>query len=180
MLVQVKTLKQLFQRYRRPGNLFFASLFLLISLVLVLQLGSQTEWKSATKWSSQPALWPAISLFGMLIFATLNWFSAIVSPRIEGRWQEVGFWLSSFEFVAWFMAYVFLVPILGYLPSTIVFALILTYRMGYRSKAMFSYAALAAVSVVVIFKSFLQVKVPGGQAYEYLPDAVRSFALTYI
>lgn len=179
MLVQIKTLKQLFQRYRRPGNLFFATIFLTISLVLALQLGSQTEWKASTKWSSQPALWPTISVIGMLVFAGLNWVSAIVSPKIEGRWQEVAFWLRSMEFILWFLAYVILVPRLGYLPSTILFAVILSYRMGYRTVKMLGFAALTAITVVVIFKSFLQVKVPGGQAYEYLPDAIRSFMLTY-
>ena len=179
MLVQIKTLKQLFQRYRRPGNLFFATIFMVLSLVLVSHLGSQAQWMSSTKWSSQPALWPAISVFGMLIFAALNWISAIVSPRIDGRWQEVWFWLRSIEFIAWFMAYVVLVPLLGYLPSTILFAIALTYRAGYRSAKMFGFAVITAVSVVVIFKSFLQVRVPGGQVYEYLPDFLRSFMLTY-
>jgi len=32
---------------------------------------------------------------------------------------------------------------------------------------------------VVIFKSLLQVKVPGGAIYEFLPNVMRSFFLTY-
>ncbi len=179
MLVQIKTLKQLFQRYRRPGNFVFASTFLILSIFLVSQLGNETTWQSATKWSSQPSLWPTISLICMTGFAFLNWISDFVSPRIEGRWQEVTFWLRSFEFIVWFMAYVFIVPVLGYLPSTLLFAVSLTFRMGYRSAKMLTIAALTATIIVVIFKSFLQVKVPGGQVYEFLPDAIRSFMLTY-
>lgn len=180
MLVQVKTLKQLFQRYRRPGNLFFASLFLGISLVLLFNIQTQSQWLNGTKWSSQPALWPMISIFGMTFFALLNWTSAIVSPKIEGRWQEVGYWLKAFEYVGWFMAYVIAVPIAGYLPSTIMFCLMLCYRTGYRSRRMFLVSALIAILIVVLFKSFLQVKVPGGQVYELFPDAIRSFMLTYL
>ena len=78
------------------------------------------------------------------------------------------------------MAYVLLVPQLGYLPSTILFMILLSFRAGYRSKNMLFTAACVAVFVVVLFKSFLQVKVPGGQAYEMLPDAIRSFMLTYL
>ncbi len=180
MLVQTKTLKQLFQRYRRPGNFFFASVFLAISLVLLSQLGSQVVWKPATKWSSQPALWPTIAIIGMTIFAILNWLSAFLSPRIEGRWQEVATWARAFEFVLWFMAYVFLVPLLGYLPSTMLFTVILCLRMGYRNPKMLGISAITAIVIVVIFKSFLQVKVPGGLVYEYLPDTIRSFMLTYL
>jgi hypothetical protein len=36
-------------------------------------------------------------------------------------------------------------------------------------------AVLVALAVVVVFKSFLSVKIPGGAIYEYLPDALRSF-----
>jgi len=177
---QIQTLKQLFQRNRRPGNFFFASLFLVLSLTLLSQLGNETKWTSSGTWSSQPAVWPGIAIVGMTFFAALNWVSAFVSPKIDGRWEEVAVWLRAFEFVAWFMVYVFAVPILGYLPSTIIFFVILAVRMGYRSKKMLSISVITAVAVVVIFKSLLQVRVPGGMAYEYLPDFMRSSMLTYL
>lgn len=180
MLVQIRTLKQLFQRNRRPGNLFFAILFLFLSLFLASQLGNQVRYMPSTKWSSQPALWPTISVYGMMIFATLNFISAVVSPRIEGRWQEVLVWARALEFVVWFMAYVFLVPHLGYLPSSILFAISMALRLGYRSIKSLGLITLSAITIVVIFKSFLQVKIPGGQAYELLPDSIRSFMLTYL
>ena len=169
MLVQVKTLKQLFQRYRRPGNLFFAILFLALSLFLLFNIQGQSQWQNGTKWSSQPALWPMISIFGMTVFAILNWTSALVSPKIEGRWQEIGYWVRAFEYVGWFMAYVTAVPIVGYLPSTIVFCVLLCIRAGYRNRQMVIISALVAIAIVVLFKLFLQVKVPGGQLYEFFP-----------
>lgn len=180
MITRVKTLKQLFQRYRRPGNYFFASVFLVFSVFLISQLGSQAQWQSSGKWSSQPALWPGIAVIGMTVFAALNWISASVSPRIEGRWKEVASWSKAFEFVAWFMIYVVAVPVLGYLPSTMIFALLLAVRTGYRNRKMLASAMLTAIVTVVVFKSFLQVKVPGGLIYEYLPDFIRSFMLTYL
>lgn len=179
MLVRIKTLKQLFQRHRRPGNLFFATIFLILSLFLLSQIGNQTVWKSSTRFYAQPALWPIVSLVGMTLFALLNWISAWVSPKIAGRWLEVQFWLRSFEYVLWFMAYVYVVPLLGYLPSTVLFAVVLALRVGYRTPKMIGFSVLMAVSVVVVFKSFLQVRVPGGQIYEWLPDFMRSFMLTY-
>ena len=71
------------------------------------------------------------------------------------------------------------VPQLGYLPTTILFAMILAYRLGYRGWPYMASAAAFAIVVVVIFKAFLQVKVPGGAIYEFLPTAARSFMLTY-
>jgi hypothetical protein len=91
----------------------------------------------------------------------------------------VAFWFRALEYVVWFLAYVMMVPRLGYLPSSIIFAIILTLRLGYRSPRMLLSAAVFGISVVLIFKTFLQVKVPGGAVYEYLPTAARSFMLTY-
>jgi len=77
------------------------------------------------------------------------------------------------------MAYVFIVPILGYLLSTILFTSTLSFRLGFRSAKHLLLAVVFGITVVVLFKTFLQVKVPGGQIYEYLPTTLRSFMLTY-
>lgn len=77
------------------------------------------------------------------------------------------------------MVYVYLVPLIGYLPSSLLFALALAYRSGYRSPKMLGISVATATTVVLMFKTFLQVKVPGGLIYEYLPDALRSLMLTY-
>jgi|GEM_PF-5204860 len=38
------------------------------------------------------------------------------------------------EWAAWFLVDVWLVPIIGYLPMTLIFAPALTWRMGYRTR----------------------------------------------
>ena len=88
-------------------------------------------------------------------------------------------WLMA-HMMAWFMAYVMLVPRLGYLPSTILFTLTLAFRLGYRDFRHLSGAVGVGIAIVVIFKSFLQVKVPGGLLYERFPDTIRAFMLTYL
>ena len=102
-----------------------------------------------------------------------------MSLRVEGRWAEVKFWIRSVEFALWFMAYVWMAARLGYLPSSIVFPALLAFRLGYRVPRKLGFAAASGVTVVVLFKSLLQVKVPGGAIYETLPDAMRAFMLTY-
>ena len=71
-----------------------------------------------------------------------------------------------------------MVPILGYLLATVLFALALAFRLGYRSAKWMAVSASIGFVIVLVFKTFLQVKVPGGQIYEFLPTALRSFMLT--
>ncbi|WP_371170871.1 tripartite tricarboxylate transporter TctB family protein [Aliiroseovarius sp. 2305UL8-7] len=175
-----KTLQDLFKRYRRPGDIVFAVLFLAFALFLLSQLGEQTKVVKRTKWFGQPNLWPTISIWAMVIFGGLHWLSSALSPRIPGRWKEVAFWLRSFEYVLYFLIYVTLVPVLGYLPATVLFAVFLVLRTGFRSPQMITYAVLFGVCVSIIFRAFLQVKIPAGAIYEYLPDTIRAFALTYL
>lgn len=177
--MRAKTLQDLFKRYRRPGDLVFSILFLAFSLFLAANLQGQTNWASGARLLAQSAFWPYVAVIAMTVFAVLHLVSGLLSPKLSGRWEEVGFWIRAFEFAGWFMVYVVLVPRLGYLPSTLLFTVLLTLRLGYRGwKALISAAAFGA-AVVVVFKSLLQVKVPGGQIYELLPTGLRSFMLTY-
>ena len=173
------TLQVLFKRYRRPGDIVFALAFLVFSICLLTQLPVQTTWKPNGKLVAQASFWPMIAVGGMVFFASLHTVGSLLSPRIPGRWKEVGLWFCAIEYALWFMAYVMLVPILGYLTVTILMCFLLALRAGYRSRKMLISSVVAGVLVVVIFKSFLQVKLPGGQVYEYLPSALRSFMLTY-
>ncbi len=177
--MKAKTLQDLFKRYRKPGDLVFSLLFLAMCLFLALNVQDQTTWSKGTKLPSQPAFWPYLSIGLMTFFAVLHFVTGLMTPAMKGRWMEVGFWLRSFEYAIWFMAYVFIVPRLGYLLSTLLFTALLTFRLGYRSKKSILFAMLFGLAVVLLFKTFLQVKVPGGELYEFLPTNLRSFMLTY-
>ncbi len=178
-MTRLKGLQELFKRYRRPGDVVFALAFLILSLFLLSQLGTQAPWKSDGKTFTQPAFWPSISVALMALFAALHLLSSLLSPRIAGRWTEVMQWLRTLEYAGWFMAYVFVVLQLGYLGSTILFAILLSFRAGYRSWRIMAGMATMGIVIVVVFKSFLQVKIPGGAIYEALPAGLRAFMLTY-
>lgn len=158
----------------------FAWLFLALSLFLLSQVRTQAPWVSGVKTFAQPAFWSLISIALMALFAALHLASSLLSPRIPGRWHELQQWARAFEYVAWFMIYVLAVPWAGYLPSTIVFAALLGLRAGYRSARSISALVVLAIGIVVLFKSFLQVKIPGGALYRHLPDGLRPFLLTYL
>ncbi len=179
-MARIKTLQELFKRYRRPGDIVFAILFLAFSLFLLSQIPGETVWAKRTKWFAQPRFWPTVAIGGMVLFASLHFIGSLCSKRIPGRWREVGFWLKSFEFVAYFLIYVLLVPQIGYLPATLAFTLFLCVRIGEATPLNLGAAVAFSISVVVIFRAFLQVKVPAGHIYEALPNGIRAFALTYL
>lgn len=175
-----KRFQELFQRYRRPGDLVFAVLFLVAALFLLSQLGTQTTWARRTPWHGQPALWPGIAVVGMTVFGAFHLLGSLLSPRIAGRWTEVAFWLRSFEYVLYFLIYVALVPLGGYLPMTIVFTLFLSLRAGFRDCRTLTVAVVFGCVTALVFRGFLQVKIPAGAVYDHLPVAVRTFALMYL
>ncbi|WP_375261965.1 tripartite tricarboxylate transporter TctB family protein [Palleronia sp.] len=179
-MAYVQTLKDLFKRYRRPGDLVFATVFFLFSLVALLSLGTQVAWVAGNELAAQPAFWPTVAVGAMVVCAGFHLAGSLASPRISGRWAEVWIWVRSFEYAAWFMLYVLVVPRAGYLVATVIFAFVLSLRAGYRRSAVLA-AMLGGVAVVVIFKGLLGVHVPGGDLYRLLPPGpVRTFLLSYL
>ncbi len=158
------------------GRTAFGILFLLAALYLLSQLGNEAKFSSGGKLFSQPAFWPGVGVLGMTLFG-LAFLATQARGGMAGEVDELLHWLLPIEFLVWFMVYVIAVPRLGYLPSTIVFAVGLAYRAGYRNGRTLGLAALMGLMVVLVFKTALAVKIPGGAIYEYLPGALRNFAL---
>jgi hypothetical protein len=76
------------------------------------------------------------------------------------------------------MVYVYAIPVIGYLLATVTFCVLLTFRIGYRGRAL-GVAAVFGLLVVLVFKAGFNVKIPGGAIYEYAPDGMRYFLLRY-
>lgn len=93
---------------------------------------------------------------------------------------ELTKYVAALEYVAYFIGYTLIVPILGYLVSTLILGTFLTWRLGYRSPRWIMTGFLSSVVVVVAFRTFLQIKTPLNiWLYDQLPDATRAFMLTY-
>lgn len=170
----------------RPGGLIFALMFLAVSIFLLTQLDAETKFSTKGNLFAEPAFWPAIGVIGMALFGALHAFGefqrrsrnrSLRETRETSETRETGMWLRSLEYLIWFMGYVFAVPVIGYLPATLIFAVALACRAGYRSKRVLGAAALMGLGVVLVFKTMLSVKIPAGALYTYLPDALRSFAM---
>lgn len=164
----------------RRGQIIFALVFLTLSVLLLALIADQTAWVKKTKLFAQPRFWPAVSLGGMVLLGGLHFYLLPWRRASRADLWEARQWGRSLEFALWFMAYVFLVPVLGYLPVTLAFVPLLARRMGYRSRLMMGICAGFAIAVVVLFKAVLSVKIPGAMIYEYLPGALRSFFILYL
>jgi hypothetical protein len=163
----------------RRGQVFFAAAFVVLSLLLLVQIGWQTQWVEKAGLAAQPRFWPALSLGAMVLLGGLHlWRLPWHGMSRYDRW-ELRKWAAVLEYAGWFMGYVLLVPVIGYLPATVLFVPALSWRMGYRSGFMLGLGVVFAVFVVVLFKGFLSVRVPGGMIYEYLPGGLRNFFILY-
>lgn len=164
------------------AEIVFGVLSFAAALLLLTRIGAETTWLDGRPFVRQPAFWPAVAIAGMTIFGAFELWStgrALRRAPAGAIGAEVIMWGAALEYLAWFLVYVWVVPVLGYLPTTIVFCAALAYRLGYRSRRELVAAVLTGIATVVIFKSLLSVKIPGGMLYEYLPDAVRNVMILY-
>lgn len=180
-------------RSQRTAHLLFACAFVCFSIFLLSKIGAEAKFSSTGKFFAQPALWPAIGIVGMLGFGLGHLWSVwskrqdhhtghepsdLRPAQLDIERDGIHAWFGVFEYYFWFMVYVNVVPLAGYLISTILFTALLAVRAGYRSRRLLGLAALAGFLIVFVFKTLLAVRIPAGAWYEYLPDAIRNFLIT--
>jgi len=158
---------------------------LVASVSLLSQIDAQTKWIKRVDLVMQPRLWPIFALLLMSVSALAMCIVGIRKLRsnpaqssTSGRSLLLEWWLP-LEYSLWFLAYVYVVGLAGYLLATLGFMLALTYRAGFREKRWFGWATVVGLTVVLSFRTALQVRLPSGQLYELLPPAFRNFMITY-
>jgi hypothetical protein len=157
---------------------FFAVCVLILAITLLLFADTELKWKKGASFHLQPGFWSVVALSGMLFFALLKiaqppW--KIQKPDFINWKNSARDWFGPLEFASYFLVYVYLVPWLGYLPSTLLVFPLLVLRAGYRSGKYLALSWVVGIVIVVLFKSLLQVKIPGGELYGLFPEAIRNF-----
>lgn len=177
----VEHLDEVFLPPPNPAVPLFATFLLMLALGLAVSLATQVVWNPGDRLVDQPGFWSALSIVGMLIFGLPYCVAAWVQRnRDASAGTEVRYWFLALEYVGWFLAYTLVMGYIGYLPASVLFCTLLVLRAGYRSSRAAIWATVTALAVVVIFKSLLAVKIPGGQIYEALPEALRNFMIQYL
>lgn len=163
------------RRTRLPGELTFALVFLAFAVFLWWHLGTEARWLRRLPWFQQPALWPSLAIYAMLAFGAVNLVQVLLKTPSEREGRELWAWVRALEFAGWYLAYAYAVPVLGYLPATVLAMVALVWRLGLRSRAFMAAAVGFALGVVLLFKSGLRVGIPGGQLYALFPPEVQLF-----
>jgi len=163
-------------KFARPGGVIFGAAFVVFALFLLSQLGAETKYSSKGVLFAQPRFWPGVGVGGMVLFGSAHLWASWRDRR-GGEIAEAVIWMRALEYLLWFMVYVAVVPVIGYLGATVIFMGALVVRQGYRGLRKIGAAVLVGVVIVLIFKAGLAVQIPGGAVYEYLPAALRNFMI---
>lgn len=161
----------------------YAIITFALAIFFFVSIPYQTTYFEGLPWFKQPQTWPGIAIIGMLLSGVghliyLLYYFKEQDIALTIR-AELMLLIRAFEISIWFSVYILAVDYLGYLPSSLLFTLFMTYRMGYKQKYFYIYAVLLAIAIVIIFKGFLQVNIPGGESYDYLPQYLQRIAKTY-
>ena len=186
--------ENLFEFKRSTGDLILSIFFLIFVLFLLINFNVESGWenrdlsqKRVGKILKQQWLGPLICMFILVPATILNFYQSIIQMNknklllIPNRVNyEISQWLKSIEFIFYFLIYTNSVAILGYLLSTLIFAVLMTYRLGYRSKKWMLTSTISAFVIVIIFRSVLQIKTPVNiWLYKFLPSSVEVFMKIY-
>ena len=177
-----KALAEILRPRQHRAEVVFALASFAIAVWLATQWSAQTTWFEGQRAGRQPGLWPLIAIIGMLTFGAGALIACLLRNRQaagESALPEVVLWARTAEYLGWFLAYMLIVPWAGYLPATLIFCTALAFRLGYRG-GMLWLAPVLGVAVVVLFKGFLSVRIPGGALYELFPRAIRNFLVLYL
>lgn len=181
---------ELFNFTRGRADVLFSLLFLAAALFLALSFIGQSGWEDRDlpqrrlgKVLKQPWVGPMMALV-ILVPAALGNLALSLRRALRDRRKhqpnrtlyEVMQWIRALEFIAYFIVYTRSIEIVGYLFATMIFAVLMTQRLGYRSWRWAGIALGASFVSVVFFRTLLQIKTPVNIGlYNQLPDALERF-----
>lgn len=161
------------------AEIVFAVASFLVAVFLATQWSTQTSWGSGRPITRQPGLWPLIAVVGMLLFGAGELVACVLCNLRNGGGDalaEVWHWVKSTEYVLWCLVQVAATPYVGYFPATMIFMTVLALRLGYRGRVV-ALSPLIAIGIVLLFKTFLSVRIPGGEICDIFPQALRNFLI---
>ena len=186
--------ENLFEFKRVTGDLTLSIIFLMLVSFLLISFNTESGWdgrelsqKRVGKILKQQWVGPLICMVILVPATIYNLYQSTIQLNINKRLRmpsrikhELFQWLKSLEFIFYFLIYTNIITIFGYLISTVIFAIFLTTRLGYRSLEWILRSAIAAFIIVIIFRSILQIKTPVNiWLYKFLPQNFEVFMKIY-
>jgi hypothetical protein len=166
----------------RIESVVIATAFCAASVALLAMIGTATRaGQTDADWWTRPALAPGVFLAVLVVANLVTVWGALAdlrrtpptaAERAEARVLILG-WLRPLEFVAYFLAYLWLIPHAGYFPATLAFVLFLLWRSGLRSPGWMLAGVCSALALVGIFRIGLGVWMPAPDVYDLFPEGMR-------
>ena len=184
----------LFKFQRGRADLLLSALILGMALLMLLTFFDQSGWadrdlpqKRLGKVLKQPWIGPVIALLILVPAALGNLGLSLRRALLDRRKHrpnktryEVVQWLRAIEFIVYFIIYTRSIEIVGYLIATVIFAMLMVVRLGYRSWRWVGIAAGVSFLSVVFFRTLLQIKTPVNiWLYNQLPEGLERFMKVY-
>ncbi len=162
------------------GFCFIASAILLVLIPTATDTGPPEQG-----WWTQPALMPSIAISVMLLSAAYLFGKHIYRLRtnrelnIENRLirNEVLEWFKPLEYFIYYCLYIWLLGIVGYFLSSLIFIIILCVRTGLRNAKWMLVALMSAFALVALFRWGLKIWVPVADLYDLFPKNIRIFLM---
>jgi hypothetical protein len=150
---------------RPGGRLLFAVLAVLSGILLIL-IGSQTEpGFDGGGWWNEPRNAPALALGMLFVFSTLAAVFAVPVKQI-GSFRAIAF---SLGLAAAFLVAIWLIRIIGYGPSVLVFALFCGVLAGFRGRRLVFLAGGLSATMLVVFRYALGLWFPKAWLFGLTP-----------
>ena len=136
-------------------------------------------------WWTQPALMPRLSLWLIVVPAAYLLFQHVRTLRNNEKLRpsnhsvagELIQWLKPLEYFVYYVLYIWLLGLVGYFLSSLIFIAGISTRVGLRSTKWMVISLLTAVALIAMFRWALQVWVPAPALFEIFPSPIRSFLI---
>lgn len=159
---------------RLTGALALAAAVLLVSLPWQAAVPKGTD-PLAQGWWSHPAVFPGLTLVLILAFASLLHFKL----RRQAGADAAESLAVQLEFGVYFIGFIFLMGLVGFGLSVLIFSTLGLWRSGFPAKRSALYAVILTAILVVLFRLVLTIWFPPSLLSNLLPAAIGNFLEIY-
>jgi len=170
----------------KAGTGIFYGFILIVGVAFLLLVPVLTKPGPTTQgWWTQPAFMPRISLLLIAITAAYLCFQHIHTLRDGSATEhadtslknELIQWIKPLEYFIYYIGYIWLLDLIGYFLSSLLFILLLTWRVNLRSPRWMLTGFLFAIVLVAAFRWALGIWVPQAELYGLFPRDIRIFLM---
>lgn len=171
-----------------PGTGIVYAFFFVVGVLFLALIPVVTEpGPQGQGWWTQPAFMPRLSLIliaGPALYMTIQHFWPMIQDRSKRPDRsdvnaELLQWVKPTEFFIYYVIYIFLLGLVGYFLSSLIFVLGLSWRVGLRGRRWGIIAVITAVGLIVVFRWGLRVWIDPPLLFDIFPRSIRLFLSRY-